>query len=116
MQNQRRYDRRHSIYYLRVFDKSNDALLGHLVDISETGVMIVSDSEITPNQTYELSMKLPESINGTTSIDFKATSRWCRNDTNPNFYDAGFELVSPDSNFLETLEHLIDAYMFKEVH
>ena len=115
MKEQRKYDRRHSIYYLRVYDKGTGKLLGNLIDISEQGVMLISDYTIELNKRFTCSMHLPEEIEGSNTVDFEAEVRWCRNDTNPNFYDIGFELISAPKKFSAILQHLIEAYMFKDI-
>lgn len=112
--NQRKVARRHLIYYLRVFDKTNDRLLGNLVDISTRGIMIVSDKPIEVNQRYHLKMVLPETVAGSREVEFEAESRWCQNDTNQDFFDTGFELIDPTNRFLEAVDKLVDDCLFKE--
>ena len=112
---QRKYDRRHSIYYLRVYDKSTGSLLGNLIDISEKGLMLISDNTLEINKVFTCSMHLPEEIEGSNTVDFELESRWCRNDTNPNFYDVGFKVISAPDAFYKILNHLIAAYMFKDI-
>lgn len=112
--NQRKVDRRHLIYYLRVFDRKDNQLLGNLVDISTRGIMIVSDKPIKANQRYSLRMVLPETLEGSREVEFEAESRWCQNDANQDFYDTGFELIDPNNSFLEAVDKLIDECLFKE--
>jgi hypothetical protein len=112
--NIRKVARRHLIYYLRVFDTDTGELLGNLVDISTRGVMLVSDRAIETDKSFKLRMVLPETIEGSREVVFNAISRWCGNDTNRDFYDTGFELVDPDSEFLEAVDKLVDDCLFKE--
>lgn len=114
IRNQRKVDRRHLIYYLRVFNCSNDKLIGNLVDISTRGIMLVSDTKIDINQRYQLKMILPESLEGSREVEFEAESRWCQNDANKDFFDTGFELIDPNNAFLEAVDKLIDDCLFKE--
>ncbi|MDX1692703.1 MAG: PilZ domain-containing protein [Ketobacteraceae bacterium] len=112
--NQRKVDRRHLIYYLRVFNKQDNELLGNLVDISTRGIMLVSDSPIPVNKRFQLKMVLPETISGSREVEFEAESRWCQNDANKDFYDTGFELIDPTNKFLEAVDKLVDDCLFKE--
>lgn len=112
--NQRKVDRRHLIYYLRVFNQSDNQLLGNLVDISTRGIMIVSDRAIEPDQRFHLKMVLPETLEGSREVEFEAESRWCQNDANKDFFDTGFELIDPNNSFLEAVDKLIDDCLFKE--
>lgn len=114
LENQRKVARRHLIYYLRVFDRDSGVLIGNLVDISTRGIMLVSDKQVEPEVHYHLKMVLPETIEGSREVEFEALSRWCKNDTNPDFYDTGFELLDPPSHFLEAVDKLVDECLFKE--
>ncbi len=112
--NQRRVPRRHLIYYLRVYDSQDGSLLGNLVDISTKGIMVVSEKEIPKNQLFRLRMVLPETLEGSKEVEFEAESRWCQNDTNPDFYDTGFELIDPRVAFLDAVDRLVEGCLFKE--
>lgn len=112
--NQRSVARRHLIYYLRVFDTEANVLIGNLVDISTKGIMVVSDNKIPTGRPYRLKMVLPDTLEGSKEIEFDAESRWCHNDTNPDFYDTGFELIDPESTFLDAVDRLVEDCLFKE--
>ena len=113
-EDKRSVPRRHIIYYLRVFDIESGSLLGNLVDISTKGIMVVSEREVPIGETFHLKMVLPDTIQGKKAVEFEAQSRWCRNDTNPDFYDTGFELVDPQVSFLDAVDRLVEACMFKD--
>jgi len=112
--NQRKVARRHLIYYLRVYDATTGDLLGNLVDISTRGIMLVSDSALPLNKEALLRMVLPDTVEGSREVEFKAVSRWCKNDVNPDFFDTGFELMDPTSNFLEVVDKLVEDCLFKD--
>jgi len=110
----RKLKRRHLIYYLRVFDESNDQLIGHLVDITTEGAMLISEESIRPNTVYQARMVLPTGIEGHKPVNFDIRSIWCHRDVNPNFYASGFELLNPAPEDLETIKRLIDEYGFRD--
>jgi hypothetical protein len=110
--NKRSVPRRHLIYYLRVFDTETNSLLGNLVDISTRGIMVVSDKKIESGKRYRLKMVLPDSLEGSKDVEFDAESRWCQNDTNPDFYDTGFELIDPHASFLDVVDRLVEDCLF----
>ena len=85
-------------FYLRVFDGMGGKVVGHLVNISSNGLMLLSDSPIPVNEEYMLRMRLPPVLVEKGEIIFNAVSRWCENDANPDFYLAGFQLhdISPE--------------------
>lgn len=90
--NLRSIERRYLVFYLRVFDGQSNKILGHLVDISEQGIMLLSDGPIQINQDYRLRMRLPTELKDRNEVIFTATCRWCKNDSNPDFYRAGFQM------------------------
>lgn len=111
---QRSVKRSHLIYYLRVFNRSDGQLLGHVVDITHEGIMLVSEKQIPVGSQLDLHMDLPEVIFGKTRLDFGAQSLWSRNDVNPDLFDTGFRLLTIDKQDRAIIERLIDEYGFED--
>ena len=88
----RQVERKYLVFYLRVFDGLGSKVIGHLVNISSNGIMLLSDFPIPVNEEYKLRMRLPHELVDKGEIIFNAISRWCRKDTNPEFYVTGFQL------------------------
>ena len=82
--------RRHLVYYLEVYDDDANELLGHLADLTTTGLKLVRKQRIPTNRTYRLRMMLPEGYFSQKDLYFEAQSMWSSNDINPDFYDTGF--------------------------
>ena len=82
--------RRHLVYYLEVYDDDANELLGHLVDLTTSGLKLVSKQRIPTNRNYKLRMMLPEGYFSQKDLYFEAKSMWSSNDINPDFYDTGF--------------------------
>lgn len=112
--NLRQIDRRHLVFYLRVFDGMSSKILGHLVDISERGIMLISDSPLSANEDYRLRMHFPVPVKDTSEILINATSRWCKPDTNPDFYLAGFQLHNLAAENREIIQGLISEFGYGE--
>ena len=92
LNDKRRTKRRHLIYYLRVFNRLNNELLGHLADITSEGLMIVGEHSVPVGQAYQLHMALPAEILGKETMDFDAVALWSRPDVDPAFYATGFQI------------------------
>ncbi|NJK50230.1 PilZ domain-containing protein [Candidatus Gracilibacteria bacterium] len=114
MQNKRKLKRWHLIYYLRVIDRDTKQPIGHLIDISENGMMLVSETPISLEQVFDLQMILPEEIAGMSDWNFKAKSLWSEPDINPGLSKTGFQLIDVHSEDVGTIECLIDDYGFRE--
>ena len=110
----RRVKRRHLIYYLRVFDRASGRQVGHLVDLTSEGMMLMSERPIRVGRTLGLRMSLPRESGGEEAIEFDATSLWTSADVNPDFYDTGFRFEKISRHHLSRIETLIDDYGFRE--
>lgn len=106
-ENKRGMRRHYLIYYLRVFNRENGEVLGHLVDITPKGVMIIRDSPIEVGGTYSLRIRWRNSSGRLQLADFEGICRWCRPDVNPDFYGAGFAITSANQDHVEAIRDLI---------
>ncbi|MEE4164533.1 MAG: PilZ domain-containing protein [Desulfocapsaceae bacterium] len=113
-QERRKIARRHLVFYLRVFDGMSSRVLGHLVDISTRGAMLVCDGPIELNQEFRLRMRLPKEIGGRSELVIDARSMWCRPDTNPDFFVAGFQLNALEETYEENIKRLIVDFSIED--
>jgi hypothetical protein len=110
----RRLKRRHLIYYLRVFSNPGGELIGHLVDITGEGVMLISEKPVAKDTEYEMRMVLPFEILSVEAILFKATCIWSKKDVNPDFYASGFKIEGLAASDIKIIEELIEQYGFND--
>jgi hypothetical protein len=109
----RQVERRHLVFYLRVFDGTGTRVLGHVVDISSKGVMLLSGSPISVGENFRMRMRLPSQIANMEEIVFNAGSRWCKPDVNPDFFIAGFEIRDVDDEIITHIHSLIEDFSFQ---
>jgi hypothetical protein len=114
MLERRKLKRRHLIYYLRVFNRLNDALVGHLVDITTEGVMLISEEPIEIDKDFTFRMALPTGMWGKDDIEFDAQSVWCKRDINPLFFVTGFKLSNIPAELVAIIESLIENFGFRD--
>lgn len=114
MVEKRKFQRRHLIYYLRVFDRDTVNLIGHLVDLTSEGVMVISENPIEIGKTFHLRMILPKEIIGKEQITFDAVSKWTAKDVNPSFYDTGFEFQDISKENTIIITQLIEDFGFND--
>ncbi len=114
MSDRRTLHRRHLIYYLKVFERDTDELLGHLVDITEEGLMIVSDNCGEEGKLIKMKMLLPREIEGKEQIEFDARSMWCRKDVNPSLWGIGFKFEYVDVLSRQIIFELIHEFGFSD--
>ncbi|RLJ20175.1 PilZ domain-containing protein [bacterium endosymbiont of Escarpia laminata] len=110
----RQIKRRHLIYYLRVWDTDYEQLLGHVVDISSEGLMLLSDQPIPKDKEFSMEIRLPDLNGSPQKIDFRAACHWSNNDINRAFYDSGFSFLNSAPEAIESVRQLIKEYGFKD--
>ena len=113
--NKRQLKRVHLIYYLRIFDSESGANIGHLVDITTQGIMMISEEVITVGKTFSFRMQLPATVTGREEIHFTGRCLWCKKDYNPDFYVSGFQIKQITPQEAKTITALINAYGFKSM-
>jgi hypothetical protein len=94
----RRNERKRLIYHLRVFDADSGKLLGHLVNITTSGMMLIGESPIPVDTAFSLRMDLPRNVMADASLKFSAESKWCRREAGGEFFSVGFRVsrISPE--------------------
>ncbi|MCK5405314.1 MAG: PilZ domain-containing protein [Desulfobulbaceae bacterium] len=106
--------RRHLIYYLEVYDEASEELLGHLVDITTSGIKIVSKKPIDMGKVFKMRMSLPDGYFKENEVHFEGKSKWSGNDINPDFYDTGFEVPNLDKDVRKIIIKLITWLGFND--
>ena len=114
MHEKRKLNRRHLIYYLRVFDRNTNILIGHLVDITAEGIMLISEDPIDTYTIFQLKMDLPQRMENKEQLHFDAKSLWHKKDVNPNFYNTGFQFLKVSRDHFVVIEQLLDDFGFRD--
>jgi hypothetical protein len=113
-QEKRTTKRRHLIYYLHVYNRLDNELLGHVVDITAEGLMIIGEKTLPIDHDFSLHMTLPSEIMGRESLDFEAHSVWSRRDADPTLFGTGFRLNDIDSEESRIIRRLIKDFGFQD--
>ncbi len=88
-------------YYLRVVDDDTQGILGHMVEVSSTGLQLETTGPCPVEKDYYLRVELTPELADRPFIIFIARSKWCRiDDIEPNLYHVGFAMVEimPDDH------------------
>jgi hypothetical protein len=116
MAEQRRQKRRHLIYYLEVFDRKSKRQIGHLADLTQEGILLLTQKELAPGDKLDLDIRLPE-VPGlkSESLLVKATVRWTGLDKNPALRCVGCQLAPLDSKDQAVIDLLFKLVGFEDV-
>ena len=110
MTERRKIPRNHLVHYLRLFDRNTNEVLGNMVDISVSGIRLISEGPVLLDKLLEIRMDFPEEIQGKHWLTFDAVCVWCRIDQSPNLYLSGCEFKRISEEDLAILNYLIHLY------
>ncbi|RRV07022.1 PilZ domain-containing protein [Pseudomonas sp. v388] len=108
MLKERRIERHQLQDYLQVFNRLTDRSVGCLGNVSENGMMVISDLPMLTGAKFELRLKVPNN-GGQKFIDVQATCMWCKEDETPGSYDSGFLLIDAPDDYLDFI-HMLRRY------
>ena len=114
MEQQRKLKRRHLIFFLNVYDMDTGNLIGHVVDITSEGVMLVSENKIPADKDFNLRVRIPGENGESKFLEFTARSLWSKNDVNPIFYDTGFKFIKVSIRDTLTIAETIKEFGFSD--
>lgn len=113
-QDKRKLKRHRLIYYLRVYSLPEGRLLGHLIDITPAGILIVGESPLPVGMDFVLKMELPSRVNGKDVIEFAARCLWSRKDPAPQFFASGFQFERVAQEDQQVISGLIKDFGYFE--
>jgi hypothetical protein len=110
-QERRKSERRNVAYYLPVINNDTQQVIGHLVDMSTTGLMIDAKNPIPSGVDYNMRLDLTEDIWHKPIVRFVARSKWSRPDSiQPYLHNAGFEIIKISPADAEAIKLIAEKY------
>jgi hypothetical protein len=106
----RKVQRIHLVYYLLVFDRTTDRLVGHVVDITPSGLKLMSRELLKPGVVHQFRMALPDEVGSSKEILFEAKAVWSKNNLYSDFYGTGFTFEKISDNDVAVIRDLIDRF------
>lgn len=97
--------------YMRVLNDDTGEILGHMVEVSSTGLRLETVGPIPPNTDYYLRIEITPDLGSMPFIIFIARSKWCKIDAiQPNLFQVGFEIVEIVPEDKEVFLRIIQKY------
>jgi hypothetical protein len=111
MPEKRRVPRKKFESYMRVLDDDTEATVGHLVEVSPTGLRLETSEPVPPGREFHVHMELTPDVSDRLFMFVSIRSRWCKPDTiMPNLYRVGFEITNITPHDHEIYQRLLDLY------
>lgn len=92
---------------LRVFNAEDNKILGHLVNVTIEGIMLISEHPLAVDTDFHLKMAIPIG-DKTTDIELDARSIWTKIDDDPHFYKTGLQFSLCSEESIQAISALID--------
>ena len=112
---ERRIERHQLPYYLQVFNRHTGRPIGYLGDVSEHGLMLISQLRMLVGADFELQLKIPTASDGPQLVNLTANCMWSREDETPGNYDSGFELSVSCDIYAELVGALRNYFTFNQL-
>ena len=98
------------VYHLRVFDRETNSLLGHVADVSDSGVMVINGEPIEIERDFNILMEIPGDDGGREKMAVQARSIWTATDSNPQFNNTGFYLKDTSADIIAGIRVMIEEF------
>ncbi|MDF9774847.1 PilZ domain-containing protein [Pseudomonas baetica] len=109
----RRIERHQLPSFLKVFNSITGKPIGYLGNVSEDGLMLISQLPMMIGADFNLRLKIPASEGDQRIIDLQACCLWCHEDATPHHYDAGFSLQRAPAEYKQLVEALKQYFSFQ---
>jgi hypothetical protein len=115
MAERRKTERRSISYYMRIIDSGANEMIGHLADITVEGLKMDSQKPLPANKEYRLRINTTADVADKDSIEFTASTRWCRPDPlQTGLYEVGFEILKISALDSTIVQRIVDKYSTRE--
>ena len=110
MVNKRKYERFQISFFLRILDKDTDKAMGHVVDISVSGMRVLTDRPVSQDRDYTLAIDLTKDINFEQEVIFTSKCVWIEQDLSSGAYNCGFQLQNVTEKDQAIILKLIELF------
>ncbi|MBI3739816.1 MAG: PilZ domain-containing protein [Chloroflexi bacterium] len=114
MDERRKNKRKYLLYYGRVYDERAQSLLGHLVDITQQGLMLLSDQPFPVGVTQQIKLEVTDDLAEQPYLSLTVKSIWCEPDVDPNHFNTGFEILALKPDDEQVIKMIIENYGFRD--
>lgn len=93
-----------SLFQAKVSNSRNGSLIGYAVDVSESGLKVISESPFVTDERLPMLMQVRE--NEIVQFDLDAICKWSGTNPDTGFFEGGFCLEQPPLAFASMVETL----------
>jgi hypothetical protein len=113
MREKRVFERIRTAHYLRVYDNRDNSYIGHVYDISTSGLRLIGEKQLDAGRMYPIKIRLPEEGILGDAIIIEAENRWCTLNETIDLYESGFQFKESASLAIFAVKTLINDILHK---
>ena len=106
----RKYPRHHLHSPIQVIDGMTQQRLGTLANLSLDGLMIMGRRPLKHDRLYQLTLHLPQMIDGKSVIQVGVDCLWSKTVQQEGIYWSGCHIIDYADNDMTTLVHMIEKF------
>ena len=110
MNDRRRANRHQLLFNARVYDADQGDVIGHLSNLSEDGLMVVTEQPLPLGHTHRVRIPLPVEFEGLGELRTETTVAWPEPATHPAYHRNGLHAHSLDAGQRRVLTRLVEDY------
>jgi hypothetical protein len=111
MQPERRETKRFSVVNLDLYSQEPQEFIGKVVNLSEGGLLVMTDEQYTNNTFLEVRILFDQTIDDAINCDFAVRVAWSSRSTqDPSKYSSGMEFTEIPELQAHTIQQMIKIY------
>ncbi|MBN8217741.1 MAG: PilZ domain-containing protein [Spirochaetes bacterium] len=111
-ENKRRGLRRGLFYYLKAARADGSGIAGHLVNLTDSGLMLMMEQAASPGDRLAILLDLPPGFETWSPLALDLVCRWNGPSVTPGYRDVGFEFLDKSLVNRTLLARLLDEVGF----
>ena len=111
MKEQRKQTRAQVSDYFIVFDRHTDEIIGRVMNMTDEGMMVVSEMPTKVSGSFHCRMALPEKLMDKNQVLFDAECKWCEKNQSTGMYESGYQIRQISAVDREIISLLLQKWM-----
>jgi hypothetical protein len=95
--------------FFNVYSRVSGLTIGHVVDISSTGMLIITREKIEKGTTLNLRVELPDNVSGMESMSISARCVRQQESESGEYYYGGFDFIDMKPKYVEALRMIFEG-------
>lgn len=113
LKEQRTGPRYQSMFYFKLRSHADDSLFGHVIDLSDQGMLILRQQALEEGSGWRVVMDLGDEVDGHSEIEVALQVRWCRPARNLGQFECGMKIKAVSREGAKVINQLARRQSFE---